>query len=179
MKKAANWLPFFLPGAIFRCLDHKKKRAGRGGSARTGKSLRGVNSKERVRSRIHLQAQRNFCVRMIGEFPVVGTSSHALPVFLVVRISRSSSTGPDKSGYCSGFLPHPLFFKTLAAGVPHTKRWSVNALWGKLPGMAVTKCILLKEDERPDGRNPAFWTLLFEFESVFTTSNHDFFSRRC
>jgi len=155
MKKAANRLPFLLPDAIFRCLDHKKKRAGRGGSARTGKSLRGVNSKERVRSRFHLQAQRTSCPhhRRVSNHRNLKPRATGLPG---VRISRCCSAGPDKSGNCSGFLPHPLFFKALAAGVPHTKLRSVNALWGKLLGMAVTKCILLQEDESPRPRNPAF-----------------------
>jgi hypothetical protein len=40
--------------------------------------------------------------------------------------------------------------------MPHTKGWCVNALWGKLMAMAVTKCIGLQVDESAARQKTAF-----------------------
>ena len=156
-KKGSHSAAFFiLRTLIFPGLDHKKKRAGRGGSARTGKSLRGVNSKERVRSRIHLQAQRNFLSAHRRDSSLRNLKLRAIGLPGIPDQLILTLAGPEKSGHCSGFLQNPLLFKALAAGSPRTKRWSVNALWGKLPRMAVTKCIVLQVDERLANKKPAF-----------------------
>lgn len=156
-KKGSRLAAFFFGRALyFPAWTTKKKRAGRGGSARTGKSLRGVNSKERVRSRNHLQAQRNFLSAISARFQF---SESQASRYRSSWYSGSVDCTPlirKNRGTAQAFFHIPLLFNALAAGMPHTMGWCVNALWGKLMAMAVTKCIGLQVDESAAHQKTAF-----------------------
>ena len=92
---------------------------------------------------------------------VRGNSSHA-PIGLSWCSGSASSDllvrkiGILPSKLFQAFFRIPLFFNTLRVGTLHTSVRCVNALWGKLLGMAVTKCIVLQVVESPASKKPAF-----------------------
>ncbi len=155
MKKAAAWLPFSSDGRYISWAGPQKKARGPGRLRADGK----IPSRGQFEGTGSVQAtltRASECSLRILRTGLPGSPD------------QSESADPDESGYCLRLSSAPLFFKALAAGAPQTERRSVNALWGKLPVMAVTKCIVLKEDERPERINTAFCTLFGVAESVFT-----------
>ncbi|WP_156545894.1 hypothetical protein [Cupriavidus sp. D384] len=109
MKKAADQAAFFSSGRYISLPGPQKKARGPGRLRADGKipsrgQFEGTGSVQDS-----LTSAAELLVRIIGEFPVIGISSHALPVFLVVRISRFQSAGPDKSGTAQAFFHTPYF----------------------------------------------------------------------
>lgn len=120
VKKAASRLPFFSDGRYISQPGPQKKARGPGRLRADGKipsrgQFEGTGSVQES-----LTSATELSFRNLGEIPVLGVSSLALSVFLVFRIGRLHSADPEKSGYCSGFLPHPLIIQCFSGGdAPH------------------------------------------------------------
>lgn len=161
LKKAAARLPFLWAQRYAFVLPGQKKARGPGRLRADGK----IPSRGQFEGTGSVQVDNQGATDI--QYPTRGRKGHAL--------QRSAwCSGPaaicwiGKSGYCFKRLSSPRPFKSaqpylLGRHTPDTG--CVNVLWGKLPGMAVTKCIVLQEVESQRRRDLACSAYFHAFTS--------------
>jgi len=148
-KKAATRLPFLLGWNMLGPFGKKKAR-GPGRLRADGKipsrgQFEGTGSVQNYQAK----AQRITFAKLANK-----ATRHR--VFLVSGQQASPAGSENRGSLPKAFFSVPCSDFSIFWW-DATKRRCVNALWGKVPAMAVTKCILLQEVESLGGKNGAQW----------------------